>query len=123
VAILKRLHIRQFNKYYEEVRRVAAMTTGSQRIKLGNAVKCKPRLLVCAPSNAAVDNIILKIMEDGFVDGSGKRYNPSIIHVEVGKSDAVRDVALEKQVDDILQELSDLARLETTIASYKMELQ
>jgi senataxin len=123
VAILNSLHIRQFNKYYEEVRRVAAMTTGSQRIKLGNAVKCKPRLLVCAPSNAAVDNIILKIMEDGFVDGSGKRYNPSIIRVGVGKSDAVRHVALEKQVNDILQEFSDLARLETTIASYKMELQ
>ena len=123
VAILNSLHIRQFNKYYEEVRRVAAMTTGNQRIKLGNAVKCKPRLLVCAPSNAAVDNVILKIMEDGFVDGSGKRYNPSIIRVGVGKSDAVRHVALEKQVNGILQDFSDLARLETTIASYKMELQ
>jgi len=37
--------------------------------ELDNASKKKPRLLVCAPSNTAVDNIILKIMEGGFVDG------------------------------------------------------
>ena len=123
VAILNSLHIRQFNKYYEEVRRVAAMTTGNRNVKLANAVKCKPRLLVCAPSNAAVDNIILKIMQDGFVDGSGQRYNPSIIRVGVGQSDAVRDVALEKQVNAILAENLDIGRLETTIAGYKMELQ
>jgi senataxin len=43
--------------------------------------------------------------------------------VGVRKSDAVHHVALEKQVNDILQQFLDLARLETTIASYKMELQ
>jgi senataxin len=123
VAILNSLHIRQFNKYYDTVRRVAATTTGNRNVKLGNAVKCKPRLLVCAPSNAAVDNVILKIMQDGFVDGSGKRYNPSIIRVGVGKSDAVRDVALENQVNAILAENMDMGRLETTISGYKMELQ
>ena len=99
------------------------MTTGNRNIKLSNAVKCKPRLLVCAPSNAAIDNVIMKIMQDGFVDGSGKRYNPSMTRVGVGKSDAVRHVSLEYQVNAILAENLDVEKLDTTIASYKMELQ
>jgi senataxin len=123
VAILNSLHIRQYNKYYEEVRRIAAMQSGNRQVALGIARKAKPRLLVCAPSNAAVDNIILKIMEDGFVDGSGQRYNPSMIRVGVGKSAAVRDVALETKVDQILSENLDLGQLESSIAAFRMELQ
>lgn len=33
----------------------------------------KPHLLVTAPSNVAVDNIIGRIIEDGFLDGNGNR--------------------------------------------------
>lgn len=69
VACLNSLHIRQYNKYYEEVRRIAAMQSGNRQAALDVARKKKPRLLVCAPSNAGVDNVILRIMEDGFVDG------------------------------------------------------
>ena len=53
--------IRQYNKYYEEVRRIASLQTGARQSALEMARKAKPRLLVCAPSNAAVDNIILKL--------------------------------------------------------------
>ena len=125
VAVLNSLHIRQFNKYYEEVRRIAAMTTGvgNRKVALSSAVRAQPRLLVCAPSNAAVDNIILKIMESGFVDGCGTRYNPSMIRVGTGAGDAVRGVLLENQVDAILSENMDLARLESSISGFKMELQ
>lgn len=35
------------------------------------AAKVKPRILICAPSNAAVDNIIMKIVDEGFMDGNG----------------------------------------------------
>jgi senataxin len=125
VAVLNSLHIRQFNKYYEEVRRIAALTTGigNRKVALSSAVRAKPRLLVCAPSNAAVDNVILKIMESGFKDGSGARYNPSMIRVGMGAGDAVRDVLLENKVDAILSENMDLARLESSISGYKMESQ
>ena len=105
------------------MKRIASMQTGNRKAALGNAVRAKPRILVCAPSNAAVDNIILKIMEDGFVDGSGNRYNPSSIRVGVGQSASVKDVALENQVDSILSEHMDLGKLESSIAGYKMELQ
>ena len=123
VAILNSLHIRQYNKYYEEVRRIAAMQSGNRQAALDVARKAKPRLLVCAPSNAAIDNIILKIMEDGFVDGSGQRYNPSMIRVGVGQSPAVRDVALETKVDQILSENLDVCQLESSIAGFRLELQ
>jgi senataxin len=122
VAVLNSLHIRQYNKYYESVRRIATQPTGTRQAALDMARRAKPRLLVCAPSNAAVDNIILKIMEDGFVDGRGQRYNPSMIRVGVGKGTAVKPVALETKVDAILAENMDAGRLETSIAGYRMEL-
>lgn len=120
--MLNSLHIRQYNKYYEEVRRIAALTTGSRQAALEIARKSKPRLLICAPSNAAVDNVILKIMEDGFIDGQGNRYNPSMIRVGVGQSDAVRAVSLETKVDAILGEYSDISTLEHSIVGFKVEL-
>ncbi|VEU37291.1 unnamed protein product [Pseudo-nitzschia multistriata] len=123
VNILNALHIRQFNKYYEEVRKIVALQSGNRQAALEIARRAKPRLLVCAPSNAAVDNVILKIMEDGFIDGRGQRYNPSITRIGVGQSAAVKDVALETKVDQILSETSDLLQLENSIAGFRMELQ
>ena len=123
VNILNALHIRQFNKYYDEVRKIIAIQTGNRQTALGIARRAKPRLLVCAPSNAAVDNVILKIMEDGFIDGSGQRYNPSITRIGAGQSPAVKDVALETEVDQILTDNSDVQQLENSIAGYRMELQ
>ncbi|OEU07894.1 P-loop containing nucleoside triphosphate hydrolase protein [Fragilariopsis cylindrus CCMP1102] len=123
VNILNALHIRQFNKYYDQVRNIMAIQTGNRQTALDIARRAKPRLLVCAPSNAAVDNVILKIMEDGFVDGSGKRYNPSIVRVGVGKSASVKDVALETKVDQILSENSDAQQLDNSIQGFKMEIQ
>jgi len=123
VNILNALHIRQFNKYYDEVRNIVAIQTGNRQTALDIARRAKPRLLVCAPSNAAVDNVILKIMEDGFVDGSGQRYNPSMIRIGVGQSTSVKDVALETKVDQILSENSDALQLENSIAGFRMELQ
>ena len=111
VAVLNSLHIRQYNKYYAEVRRIAADSNGTRQNALQMARKAKPRLLVCAPSNAAVDNIILKIMEDGFIDGQGQRYNPSMIRVGVGQSAAVKAVALETKVDTILGDNLDAGKL------------
>ncbi len=123
VNILNALHIRQFNKYYDEVRKIVSIQTGNRQTALEIARRAKPRLLVCAPSNAAVDNVILKIMEDGFIDGSGQRYNPSITRIGVGQSQAVKDVALETKVDQILTDNSDVQQLENSIAGFRIELQ
>jgi senataxin len=69
-----------------------------------------------------VDNIILKIMEDGFVDGSGQRYNPSMIRVGVGQSAAVSPISLENKVNQILTD-ADIGQVDSAILGYKMELQ
>jgi senataxin len=90
-------------------------------LTLSDAAKKRPRILVCAPSNAAVDNVIMKIMEDGFVDGNGCRYNPSIVRVGVGQSASVRDVCLEEKVDNYMSEAMDVTKIENTIEGYKAE--
>ena len=120
--MLNSLHIRQYNKYYDEVRTIATKLTGTRETTLAMARRAKPRLLVCAPSNAAIDNIILKIMEDGFIDGRGQRYNPSMIRVGVGQSATVRPVALEDKVETIFSENSDAQQLQASIAGYRSEL-
>lgn len=126
VALLNSLHIRQFNKYYEKVGKIATTSTSENpnydmNQALSEAQRSKPRMLVCAPSNAAVDNIILKIMEDGFIDGRGQRYNPSMVRIGVGKSDFVSDVALEQKVDAYIHESQDIAKLEQSVSAFKIE--
>ena len=61
-------------------------------------------------------------MTDGFVDGNGSRYNPSMVRIGVGQSLAVKDVALETKVDAYLDVGSDLNQLEASIAGYRIEL-
>lgn len=124
-ALLNALHIRQMNQYFQEVKVLAesldAVVGKRAALSLANAAKKRPRILVCAPSNAAVDNVLLKIMEDGFVDGNGCRYNPSIVRVGVGQSAAVKDVCLEEKVESYISDAMDVAKLDITIEGYKAE--
>ena len=61
----------------------------------------KPRILIAAPSNVAVDNVVQKIVQLGFVDGTGSKYNPDI--VRVGRGSVGAGVAsLDARVDDFL---------------------
>uniref|UniRef100_A0A7S3QDL7 WW domain-containing protein n=1 Tax=Chaetoceros debilis TaxID=122233 RepID=A0A7S3QDL7_9STRA len=126
VALLNALHIRQFNHYYDTVRKIVDVknvkSTGATKLALAEAKKQKPRLLVCAPSNNAIDNVIQKIMEGGFVDGAGRRYNPSIVRIGSGQSDSVKNVSLETQVDHLLSEMDDAGKIQSAVAGYKSEL-
>ena len=73
----------------------------------------KPRLLVCAPSNAGVDEIITRVLGDaspatkgGFVDGQLVRYSPDI--VRIGQTDSVREevkaaISLDVLVDGYMK--------------------
>lgn len=62
-------------------------------------VQEKPHILVVAPSNVAVDNIVQRIMEKEFYDGSGGKYKPDMLRVGAGKTAIVQAVSLE----DILE--------------------
>lgn len=44
----------------------------------------RPKLLVCAPSNAACDELVRRVMERQFLDGEGKQYRPEIARLGSG---------------------------------------
>lgn len=43
--------------------------------------KYSKRILLCAPSNGAVDEIVLRLMRDGLLNAEGKKYSPAIVRV------------------------------------------
>ncbi len=76
-----------------------------ETIKTWTAIKVeKPHILVTAPSNAAVDGLVQRIIAEGFMDGENQRYNPPILRVGRGASDQFRGVGvlLEEQVSHLM---------------------
>lgn len=126
VAILNALHLRQYQKYYSSIERITLSAKTSNSTEVLAAIKAagdvKPRILVCAPSNAAVDNIILKIMESRFYDGNGCQYSPSIIRIGSGQSPDVVSVALDQKVNKIISLGSNLGQLDKIIVDTRKEL-
>ncbi|SPQ99256.1 unnamed protein product (mitochondrion) [Plasmodiophora brassicae] len=63
----------------------------------------RPRILVCAPSNAAVDEIVSRVATDRLIDGNGRPYTPDI--VRVGRPSSIRagvikdNISLDHLVD------------------------
>lgn len=128
VALLNALHLGAFQRHYDSV--LTSVTHNQTAMS-------KPRILVCAPSNTAVDELIMRVLESGlqgkplpgmdsgkpalsgkggFVDGNRVRYVPSI--VRVGQSDSIRPelrnvISLDALVDTYqrLPEESLLSRL------------
>jgi len=60
----------------------------------------KPKLLVCAPSNAAIDEVCKRLM-DGVPSPSGGRITPNIVRIGIESSVnvAVKDVSLDNIVE------------------------
>lgn len=114
LGILNAIHIREYNGYYKLALEAILGTEGMKCraqpyehpwLKLiSRLTHSKPRILVVAPSNTAVDNIILRIMESGFVDGNGGKYYPNILRVGSGsKSPKIKAVTLEELVEKELR--------------------
>jgi len=123
-SLLNALHLKQFNKFYVAVSKFASKTDQAiLSTTIDDALRYKPRLLVCAPSNTAVDNVIIKIMEDGFVDGAGKRYNPSMVRVGVGQGQIVKDVALESRVKEALADKDNYEEVKNNLKIKQLQLQ
>ncbi|KXZ56978.1 hypothetical protein GPECTOR_1g883 [Gonium pectorale] len=62
----------------------------------------KPRILVCAPSNAATDELLDRILTDGFADFGGATYRPNVVRVgaeEAPLSEAVKAVWTEAMMN------------------------
>ncbi len=63
--------------------------------------RLKPHLLVTAPSNVAVDNIVERVMQVGFIDSSGGQYKPALLRLGSGKAERVKCVSLEDIVEQV----------------------
>ena len=63
----------------------------------------KPRVLVCAPSNAATDELLARVLDRGFIDGEMKVYRPDVARVGVdSQSRAAQAVSVERRTDQLL---------------------
>ena len=112
LSLLNVLQNQQFSLYYEQLRSyinnmlcanrttflISLDSLNKARIQMKETLE-RPRILVCTPSNAAVNTIIDGIMRNGFIDNSGKRYNPSILRLGSGTSRDHWSVSLEYIVE------------------------
>ena len=63
-----------------------------------DTTSCRKHILICAPSNYAVDEIILRLVNRGIFDENGKRLYPKVIRLGVtdkSKSDEIKKVTIE----------------------------
>ena len=88
-------------------------STNSQHGKLKNHDACrdiekifvKPRILVCAPSNAAVDNICEKVLKVGFKQTNNMPYRPGIIRLgafDALISDDIKSILIQTKIKALL---------------------
>uniref|UniRef100_A0A7N0T4L7 AAA+ ATPase domain-containing protein n=1 Tax=Kalanchoe fedtschenkoi TaxID=63787 RepID=A0A7N0T4L7_KALFE len=57
------------------------------------------RVLVCAPSNNALDEIVLRILSTGVRDQNNRAYNPKIVRVGLKPHHSVEAVSMDKLVE------------------------
>lgn len=117
LGILNTWHLIQFQRYYDALMQLMkAEAFGQERAALVSiegmdellerlfvAVPGKaqrPRILVCAPSNAATDELLERILREGFRDRGSKVYRPQLLRVgaEEALSEEAKRVWLESQV-------------------------
>ncbi|XP_012841037.1 PREDICTED: probable helicase MAGATAMA 3 [Erythranthe guttata] len=68
----------------------------------------KPRMLVCAPSNAATDELLSRVLDRGFVDGEMKVYRPDVARVGVdSQTRAAQAVSVERRTELLLMKSRD----------------
>ncbi|XP_047954096.1 helicase sen1-like [Salvia hispanica] len=64
----------------------------------------KPRMLVCAPSNAATDELLARVLDRGFIDGEMKIYRADVARVGVDSQNrAAQAVSVEGRTEQLLK--------------------
>jgi hypothetical protein len=103
IGIVNSIHLNIYAQFYTSLVDAALGRAGlycRQQIAVANdpitpwmalyneVLTTKERMLIAAPSNIAVDNIVSRVLERGFLDGSGNTYKPSILRIGAGKSNS-----------------------------------
>lgn len=57
--------------------------------------KYRVRVLVCAPSNSALDEIVLRVLNAGVRDENDRAYNPKIVRIGLKEHHSVRAVSMD----------------------------
>eukprot|EP00803_Ostreobium_quekettii_P007947 evm.model.scf_520.6 EVM.evm.TU.scf_520.6 scf_520:61854-71225(+) len=71
-------------------------------VVVGGAKRRKGRVLICAPSNSALDELICRIITIGLMDKNGKSYTPNVVRVGVNAHHSVKSVELDTLVNQKL---------------------
>ncbi|GMH20618.1 hypothetical protein Nepgr_022459 [Nepenthes gracilis] len=127
-GMLNVIHLVQYQHYYAALLKKLAPERYKQNNKSGNAENIasgsidevlqtmdqdlfrtlpklypKPKMLVCAPSNAATDEMLIRVLDRGFIDGEMKVYRPDVARVGVdSQSRAAQAVSVERRTEQLL---------------------
>lgn len=83
-------------------------------------VEPKPHILVCAPSNAAVDEIVERTMQNGFHDLNLRHYRPDMIRLGGNRSRIRKSVAEAVSLDARVEQILGVPRA-TTLRHIRLE--
>ncbi|XP_052203750.1 probable helicase MAGATAMA 3 isoform X2 [Diospyros lotus] len=64
--------------------------------------KYRVRVLVCAPSNSALDEIVLRLLNTGIRDEKNRAYNPKIVRIGLRPHHSVQTVSMDYLVEQKL---------------------
>jgi len=75
------------------------------------------KILVCAPSNVAIDEIVRKIMLVGLIDAEGNKYTPKFIRIGPNYHPSLREFALDYQMTERVNssEVKETDKIKTEI--------
>ncbi|MCL7042633.1 hypothetical protein MKW94_021725 [Papaver nudicaule] len=71
--------------------------------------KYRARVLVCAPSNSALDEIVLRLLNTGIRDEKDRQYNPKIVRIGLKAHHSVQAVSLDYLVNQRLAGMNTTA--------------
>ncbi|KAI3853074.1 hypothetical protein MKX03_020069 [Papaver bracteatum] len=71
--------------------------------------KYRARVLVCAPSNSALDEIVLRLLNTGIRDEKDRPYNPKIVRIGLKAHHSVQAVAMDYLVNQKLAGMNTTA--------------
>ena len=124
-GVLNTLHLHIYSKYYKAITRsmyvvmrqcrsVCRFDSANMKLKdetekwasaslwwekwMTMSFPQKPRILMAAPSNAAVDNMAMRILTNKFVDGAGSHFHPRMLRLGSGHGRALHAISLNDEI-------------------------
>uniref|UniRef100_A0A383W880 Uncharacterized protein n=1 Tax=Tetradesmus obliquus TaxID=3088 RepID=A0A383W880_TETOB len=124
LGVLNAWHLTQFQRFFlsldaavrELAERGAKLDAEMTSDGFSGRLAPRPRILVCAPSNAAIDELLERILRGTFRDVNGRVYRPDV--VRLGSEEALSEEARQVWVEQLCGRL-----LAHSVASYTAERQ